>query len=163
MVPGLQVSRAMSAFQTHRRIALTGHPLMNNLAEYFTMIEWACPGYFPDKRAFDKEYTEPITTGRMVTATKRQRNKMMKAACVLSSMLESVLHRVGPARLLTTLPRKCDMLVQLQLPPALSSLYQILVHEVRPASDPGAAAGTCCAMLEARCRARSEARLCACR
>lgn len=129
-----QKSKLMSTFATNRRVALTGYPLMNELSEYFTMIDWACPGYFPDKRAFDREYTEPIKAGRKVGATKRQTNTMLRQACILKSMLKNIMHRVGPATLHKTLPPKLDMLIALAMPRPLIKLYTIFVTLVWPLS-----------------------------
>jgi SNF2 family DNA or RNA helicase len=131
-----EVYRVMSSFRTSRRVALTGHPLMNNLDEYYTMIDWACPGFFLDKGAFDKEYKEPIEAGRKANATAKVRNRMLKQATLLSEMLRSILHRVSPTRLFASLPPKLEILISLRLPLPQLKLYLLAVKHVRAQQPP---------------------------
>ena len=126
-----QTSEAMCSFATLRRVALTGSPLMNNLTEFFHMLSWACPGYFPDKDAFDRAYTNPIETGRQVGASRRQQNTMLQQACLLCTMVQGIMHRVGPDWLAASLPPKVDMLLSLRMPCALEAMYRILSQKVR--------------------------------
>jgi SNF2-related domain len=121
----------MAGFATSRRVALTGHPLMNNLREYFTMIAWACPGFFPKPSLFDKDYTQPIEAGRKVDASRKERRKMLQQSTLLRGLLEAVLHRVDGAALQATLPHRLDMLLTLALPPPVKFLYRGLVTQVR--------------------------------
>lgn len=104
---------------------------MNNLTEFFHMIAWACPGYFSDKDAFDQAYTKPIEDGRQVGASRRQQNTMRQQACLLCAIVRGIMHRVGPERVAASLPAKVDMLVSLRMPPAMASLYRMLVQKVR--------------------------------
>jgi hypothetical protein len=52
----VQVYQAVAQVATKRRVALTGYPLMNKLDEYWNMIEWTCPGFFPNKTLFNATY-----------------------------------------------------------------------------------------------------------
>jgi transcriptional regulator ATRX len=64
---GTHIAQALSSMRNPRRIALTGTPLQNNLAEYFTMVHWIKPGLLAKSEAeFDRIYTKRITSSLMV-------------------------------------------------------------------------------------------------
>jgi SNF2 family DNA or RNA helicase len=104
---------------------------MNNLSEFFQIIQWACPGFFPSKQFFERKFTQPIEAGRKVGATRKEKNKMRQQACVLSAAFPGIVHRVGPSVVAPNLPPKHDILVSVRMTAELESLYRVLVTKVR--------------------------------
>ncbi len=45
------------------QIALTGYPLQNNIAEYYTMIDWIQQPILGGEAEFKKLFIDPITCG----------------------------------------------------------------------------------------------------
>lgn len=129
----------MAAFRTPRRVALSGYPLMNSVDEYYHMLAWACPEFFPDKAQFDLLYKEPIEAGRRVDATERVRKRMARQSQILQDLVRPILHRVGPEELGRSLPPKLEAVIAVRMPPHMVALYEATVAQVQPppARHPG--------------------------
>ena len=72
-----------SHFKSRIRIALTGSPLANNVAEYHTMIEWVAPNYLGPAVEFRVKYVEPIEAGLFSDSSSTERRKSLKMLGVL--------------------------------------------------------------------------------
>ncbi|OCF41407.1 hypothetical protein I317_04798 [Kwoniella heveanensis CBS 569] len=55
--------------RTVRRVILSGTPIQNQLAEYWAMANFTCPGILGKYNAFNKQYEKPIIAGRAVGAS----------------------------------------------------------------------------------------------
>lgn len=126
----VQLSKAVASFQTPRRVALSGYPLMNSVDEYYHMISWACPNFLGDKKTFDKEYKEPIEKGRQVGATRKERKHMLRQSQILRDLVGPILHRVTPAELGRSLPPKVEAVIAVRMPEMMAKLYQVAVAKV---------------------------------
>lgn len=76
-----------SLFKSRSRIALTGSPLANNVAEYHTMIEWVAENYLGPAVEFRAKYVEPIQAGLYADSSVYQRRKSLKMLGVLKEDL----------------------------------------------------------------------------
>jgi transcriptional regulator ATRX len=63
-----EISKALSALQTKRRIALTGTPLQNNLTEYYRMADWIKPGCLGSETSFESKFSNPIMDSLVVSS-----------------------------------------------------------------------------------------------
>nr|XP_019014878.1 uncharacterized protein I206_00965 [Kwoniella pini CBS 10737]OCF53659.1 hypothetical protein I206_00965 [Kwoniella pini CBS 10737] len=64
-----KTTQALNLLKTERRIILSGTPIQNDLAEYWAMVDFTCPGLLGQYRAFNKQYERPIVAGRAVGAS----------------------------------------------------------------------------------------------
>lgn len=126
----------MAAFRTPRRVALSGYPLMNSVDEYYHMLAWACPDFFPDKAHFDLVYKEPIEAGRRLGASERVRKRMARQSQILQDLVRPILHRVGPEELGRSLPPKLEAVIAVRMPPRMVALYEAAVARVWPPPAP---------------------------
>jgi SNF2 family DNA or RNA helicase len=80
-------SMTTSLFRSRSRIALTGSPLANNVAEYHTMIEWIAPNYLGPAVEFRAKYVEPIQAGLYHDSSAYERRKSLTMLGVLKEDL----------------------------------------------------------------------------
>ncbi|MEE2680863.1 MAG: DEAD/DEAH box helicase [Planctomycetota bacterium] len=62
--PPTKQTAAIRALQTRRRIALTGTPVENRLAELWSIMEFCCPGFLGANADFRKRFALPIERHR---------------------------------------------------------------------------------------------------
>ena len=62
-----EISKALGALQTKRRIALTGTPLQNNLKEFYQIADWIKPGCLGTERSFEWKFSNPIMASLLVS------------------------------------------------------------------------------------------------
>jgi len=71
--PDTKRSRAVKALKAARRIALTGTPVENNLAELWSIFDYALPGYLGTLANFAKDFRKPIEVNRSPETAERLR------------------------------------------------------------------------------------------
>ncbi|WWC86136.1 uncharacterized protein L201_001007 [Kwoniella dendrophila CBS 6074] len=64
-----KTTKMFESLSTQRRIILSGTPIQNDLAEYWAMVNFTCPGMLGRYQAFNKQYEKPIMAGRAVGAS----------------------------------------------------------------------------------------------
>ncbi|WRT64040.1 uncharacterized protein IL334_000967 [Kwoniella shivajii] len=63
-----KTTKMFDLLSTNRRIILSGTPIQNELSEYWSMVDFTCPGLLGSYKAFNKNYEKPITAGRAIGA-----------------------------------------------------------------------------------------------
>ncbi len=72
--PGSQAARAAHALRAHWRVAMTGTPVENRLAELWSQMQFANPGLLGSLSAFQERWAKPIEAGEPgVAESLRQR------------------------------------------------------------------------------------------
>ncbi|KAK4685820.1 hypothetical protein P7C73_g4319, partial [Tremellales sp. Uapishka_1] len=59
-----KTTKMFEALRTRRRIILSGTPVQNDLTEFWSMVDFACPGLLGTRAAFSKYYEKPILKAR---------------------------------------------------------------------------------------------------
>lgn len=113
--PASKVSTVMKQFKTKTRIALTGSPLSNNLAEYFHIINWACKGYLGSYAEFRDEFELPISRGLYSDVSRATHRRALTQLRVLENELSPKVHRADYNALKGQIKGKTEFL--LFLPP----------------------------------------------
>jgi superfamily II DNA or RNA helicase len=114
-------SRAVRALPAVQRLALTGTPVENRLAELHSVLDFANPGLFGSAEGFKERYAVPIERNASVRATAELRQRTRPF----------VLRRVktDPA-VAAELPRKQEMTVLCNLTAEQAALYQAVVADL---------------------------------
>jgi non-specific serine/threonine protein kinase len=128
-----QQSRAIRQLPAVQRLALTGTPVENRLAELHSVLDFANPGLFGSAEAFKERYSVPI-----------ERNASRRAtADLLRRTRPFVLRRSKTDPLVAVdLPGKQEMTVLCNLTAEQAALYQAVVDDLlarmeRAKLDPG--------------------------
>ncbi len=72
--PPTKQTAAIRALNTGHRIALTGTPVENRLAELWSIMEFCCPGYLGSNLDFRRRFAAPIERTRDAAAAQRLRS-----------------------------------------------------------------------------------------
>ncbi|MFI9438408.1 DEAD/DEAH box helicase, partial [Streptosporangium sp. NPDC052375] len=118
---GAQQSRAVRSIPARTRLALTGTPVENHLAELWSIMEFCNPGLLGSAKAFRERYQEPIERDGDGTA----------AAALRRATGPFVLRRLKTDKtIISDLPDKLEMKVWCNLTPEQATLYQAVVEDM---------------------------------
>ena len=130
---GSGINRAMSRIETKSRIALTGSPLMNNLEEYYSLIDWIAPNYLGTLPEFRANFVEPIQGGFYQESTYADYRHAMKKLEALKTDLEPKTHRADIS-VLEGLKEKQEFVIRVPLTELQEQVYRIYVDCMLSAS-----------------------------
>ncbi|MEV0346098.1 SNF2-related protein [Nonomuraea sp. NPDC050680] len=118
---GTLQSQAVRAIPTGTRLALTGTPVENHLAELWSIMEFANPGLLGPRSRFRTRFQEPIEA--------RQDEQAMRALKRATGPF--VLRRVKTDKsIISDLPEKMEVKEWCPLTPEQASLYQAVVEDM---------------------------------
>ncbi|WP_433517759.1 DEAD/DEAH box helicase [Nonomuraea sp. CA-143628] len=118
---GTLQSQAVRAIPTSTRLALTGTPVENHLAELWSIMEFANPGLLGPRSRFRTRFQEPIEA--------RQDEQAMRALKRATGPF--VLRRVKTDKsIISDLPEKMEVKEWCPLTPEQASLYQAVVDDM---------------------------------
>jgi SNF2 family DNA or RNA helicase len=122
-------SQAVRSLRAPRRVALTGTPVENRLAELWSIMEFLNPGLLGSARAFRARFAVPV-----------ERFHDEDAATLLKRLTGPfVLRRVKTDRsVIADLPAKLEMKVYCNLTREQATLYQAVVDDMLARVGPGA-------------------------
>lgn len=99
-----QISACIANLPARKRLLLTGTPIQNDMAEFFSMISLALPGLSMDD--FSKKFALPISRARDPDATDKERCLGASALADLSELSSKFILRRTNSLLSKLLPRK---------------------------------------------------------
>ena len=118
---GTKQARAVRALPAPHRVALTGTPVENRLADLWSILEFANPGLLGSAESFKERFARPIERDGDERAAERLRRAT--GAFVLRR------EKTDPA-IISDLPEKVEMKVVCNLTKEQASLYQATVDEM---------------------------------
>ena len=74
--PDTQAARAIRALTPPKRIALTGTPVENSVADLWSLEEFLNPGFLGDRKSFAERFVKPIAADERSAAGKRLRHAL---------------------------------------------------------------------------------------
>lgn len=109
--PKAQVTRAVKCLDADVRLALTGTPIENRLAELWSIFDFLMPGYLGTREEFAKRYEGPVEAGE------HDGRRLLR--CAIGPF---VLRRLK-SEVLADLPEKTESVVYSQMGPRQRKLY----------------------------------------
>jgi SNF2 family DNA or RNA helicase len=118
---GTRQSQAVRAIPARTRLALTGTPVENHLAELWSIMEFCNPGLLGPAKRFRRRFQEPIEVRQDVDAT----------AALKRATGPFVLRRLKTDKtIISDLPEKNEMKVWCPLTPEQATLYEAVVEDM---------------------------------
>ncbi|MDR1320572.1 MAG: DEAD/DEAH box helicase [Gracilibacteraceae bacterium] len=115
-----QNAKAVKALQGRTRLALTGTPVENSLAELWSIFDFLMPGYLGHYNHFRNKYESPIVKSADETALGR-----------LRSLVRPFLLRRLKGEVLKELPPKTESVLPTEMLPEQRKIYNATLAEVR--------------------------------
>ncbi|OQR91562.1 hypothetical protein ACHHYP_04570 [Achlya hypogyna] len=134
LVRNLQSQHAVALRQvraTHR-VALTGTPLQNSVADLFALFEFVLPGYLGPWGDFRATTLAPIQAAKSDAATKAQKEAGAVALARLHARVQPFVLRRTKEHVLAELPPKIITDVVCELPPAQKAAYDACASRGAP-------------------------------
>jgi SNF2 family DNA or RNA helicase len=116
--PATQTAKGAKALSARHRLALTGTPIENRLAELWSIMDFLLPGYLGSLRAFRRDFETPI-----VKSGDRRREAALKRA------IHPFKLRRLKADVLKDLPAKVEDVRHCRLSPDQAAAYRALVDQ----------------------------------
>uniref|UniRef100_A0A183SVN4 Transcriptional regulator ATRX n=1 Tax=Schistocephalus solidus TaxID=70667 RepID=A0A183SVN4_SCHSO len=117
------ITKAVSMLKTPKRIVLTGTPLQNSLAEYWTMVNFVKPNLLGSAKEFANRFINPIKNGQHSNSTERDVQIMKKRAHILFKTLDACVQRKDYSCLTKYLPPRLEYVLKIRLCEAQRDLY----------------------------------------
>ncbi|MDW8361045.1 MAG: SNF2-related protein [Myxococcales bacterium] len=112
-------ARAAKRLRARHRLALTGTPIENRLAEFWSIVDFVSPGLLGELRTFEERYARPIDRGDTEAAERLRR-------IVAPFVLRRTKAQVAPE-----LPAKIEQDMVVPLADEQQALYRQVLAEVR--------------------------------
>ncbi|KAM9384729.1 transcriptional regulator ATRX-like isoform 1-T1 [Pholidichthys leucotaenia] len=124
------ISKAMNAIKTRRRVVLTGTPLQNNLVEYYCMVNFVKKNLLGSRGEFQNRFINPIQNGQCADSTPNDVRLMKKRAHVLHKMLAGCVQRRDYSELTQFLPPKHEYVLAVRVSPLQCTLCRYYLDHV---------------------------------
>ncbi|KAM9897971.1 hypothetical protein OXX79_006564 [Metschnikowia pulcherrima] len=115
---------ALNALRCERRVILSGTPIQNDLSEYFSLLNFANPGYLGTRNDFRKNYENSILKGRDADATDKEVEVGQKKLGELSQLVSKFIIRRTNDILSKYLPVKYEYVVYVGLTDFQRAVYE---------------------------------------
>lgn len=115
---------SLNALRCDRRVILSGTPIQNDLSEYFSLLNFANPGYLGTRADFRKNFENAILRGRDADATDKEREVGDAKLSELSTLVSKFIIRRTNDILSKYLPVKYEYVLFTGLSPMQKKLYE---------------------------------------
>ena len=115
-----QASKAVKRLNANTRLALTGTPIENSLAELWSIFDFIMPDYLRNYSSFKNHYETPIIKKKDPASTER-----------LKALVRPFILRRLKGDVLKELPEKIEKTLTVPLPPEQQKLYLGMLAQVK--------------------------------
>lgn len=121
--PGSQQTKAIKRLRSESRIALSGTPVENRLLDYWSILDFAMPGYLGNKTSFQRDLARPIERERDQKCLDKFRNLTRPF----------ILRRLKTDKsIIDDLPAKIEADRYCALVPTQAAMYENVINELMP-------------------------------
>uniref|UniRef100_A0A665TWT5 DNA helicase n=1 Tax=Echeneis naucrates TaxID=173247 RepID=A0A665TWT5_ECHNA len=124
------ISKAMNAVKTRRRVVLTGTPMQNNLVEYHCMVNFIKTNLLGSLSEFRNRFINPIQNGQCADSTPKDVRIMKRRAHVLHAMLAGCVQRRDYSELTQFLPPKHEYVLAVRVSLLQYRLYRYYLDHI---------------------------------
>lgn len=118
---------ALNELNCQRRVILSGTPIQNDLSEYFSLLNFANPGYLGTRNEFKRNFENSILRGRDADATDDEIKNGDAKLAELSTLVSKFIIRRTNDILSKYLPIKYEHVIFVNLSPLQTNLYNLFV------------------------------------
>ena len=118
-----QTFTALNGLNVQRRVILSGTPIQNDLSEYYSLLDFANPGYLGTRLEFRKQFETPILRGRDAAGTEADQQKGNERLAELLTLVNKFIIRRTNDILSKYLPVKYEHVVFCNLAPFQKDVY----------------------------------------
>ncbi|KAF2206302.1 hypothetical protein CERZMDRAFT_103551 [Cercospora zeae-maydis SCOH1-5] len=123
-----QTYEALNGLNVQKRVILSGTPIQNDLSEYFSLLNFANPGYLGTQQEFRKQFEIPILRGRDADGSDADRQKGDERLKELLTLVNKFIIRRTNDILSKYLPVKYEHVVFCNLAPFQLDLYNYFIE-----------------------------------
>ncbi len=120
--PDTQVARAVRALTPAKRLALTGTPIENSVADIWSIEEFLNPGFLGERKAFDERFAKPIAADEHGRAAQRLKHALEPFVLRRLKTDAGIAAELGPKR---EIREYCELL------PAERRAYEAALEDFR--------------------------------
>lgn len=120
--------KSLTQIKTKRRIILSGTPIQNNLAEYFTLVNFVKPHILGNFKEFNTKFIKPIECGQFVDSSDENVKLMKNQSFILNRLLQNTVHRIDENKIRPLFTKKIEYIVEINLTEFQSELYEKFLH-----------------------------------
>ncbi|TKA50418.1 hypothetical protein B0A55_12889, partial [Friedmanniomyces simplex] len=118
---------AIKSLNTERRIILSGTPIQNDLAEFYTMVDFVNPGLLNKYPVFKREFENPILKSQQPGASAKELEKGEARSKELAEITSMFILRRTAEILSEYLPHKTEYVVFCRPTQAQIKVYQAII------------------------------------
>ena len=96
--PDTQVARAVRALTPPMRIAMTGTPIENSVADLWSLEEFLNPGFLGERKSFEERFVKPIALDERSAAGRRLRHALEPFVLRRLKSDKAIAAELGPKR-----------------------------------------------------------------
>ena len=126
----IKTSSSLSKLPCERRLLLTGTPVQNDLGEFFSLVDLACPGILGSRSQFGREIETPVERSRQPDASGEEQEEGQEAMATLNKVTKYVLLRRTGDIINQFLPPKTVYIVFCRPTPHQARVYSHFVNKV---------------------------------
>ncbi|QIW98921.1 hypothetical protein AMS68_004439 [Peltaster fructicola] len=123
-----QTFEALTSLNVKRRVILSGTPIQNDLSEYFSLLNFANPGYLGTRLDFRKQFELAILRGRDADASEADMQKGNERLAELLTLVNKFIIRRTNDILSKYLPVKYEHVVFCNTAPFQLDLYNYFIR-----------------------------------
>ncbi|KAH3746290.1 DNA repair and recombination protein RAD54B [Pelomyxa schiedti] len=118
----------------NRRVILSGTPIQNDLGEFYTVVDFCCPGLLGPLPEFKVRFQKPIERSLVPNSTAEERQIGEECVKELTGILDPFILRRLSTILIDFLPPKTEHIILCKLTELQTNLYTHTLHSKKLAS-----------------------------